>query len=723
MRGLYDLLDEHRARTSLHLSSVYGSSTAGTHQWRTERDALARSFEERLAGMSIGDLPLCFGRLDMAGGGRFHIGRLALSDEHHEPLLVDWRAPAAQPFYQATAGDPQGVVRRRHLLTRGREVISLDDEVFDLESLSERDRAGLQGDAALLAALSRERTGRMGDIVATIQADQDRIIRSELAGALVVQGGPGTGKTVVALHRAAYLLYTHRRQLAGSGVLIVGPNGVFLRYIEQVLPSLGETGALLLTPGELFPGVTARRSDPPDVARVKGDLRMVDVLRKAVADRQRVPRQDLTVNFEGERLRLDRRTLRSIRSAARRSRRPHNRGREVVERLVLDALAAQLEEPSRRADLRRTRAFREAMERLWPLLSPQELLNDLFGFPALLRSAAPDLSAAEREALARPRRPSAADVDWSAQDVALLDEAAEILGTPATGRRRRGRGAQEAYARRVLAGLDLGFPVDAEAMAARYAGERGPEPLTERARADGTWAFGHVIVDEAQELSAMEWRVLFRRCPSRSMTIVGDLAQAGVAWRPSSWAEVLDLHARGRWRVAELTVNYRTPREIMDVAAAVLARSDPGVVPPVAMRDAGETPWVERVQTLDGQLVDAVRRELDMIGTGRLAVLTPAARRDEVESAVRGALPEAVTGSVLDSPVAVLAVKEAKGLEFDAVVLVEPGEIVRESERGLSDLYVALTRATRRLGVLYTQLLPPELAALPGNGPGQPSGQ
>ncbi|MGH9039591.1 MAG: HelD family protein [Acidimicrobiia bacterium] len=671
------------------------------------------SFEKRLAGMSIGDLPLCFGRLDMVGGGRFHVGRLALADDHHEPLLVDWRAPAAQPFYQATAGDPQGVIRRRHLLTKGREVISLDDEVFDLDALSDSERDGLQGDAALLAALRKERTGRMGDIVATIQADQDRIIRSELAGALVVQGGPGTGKTAVALHRAAYLLYTHRRQLAGSGVLVVGPNGVFLRYIEQVLPSLGETGALLLTPGELFPGVTARRADPPEVARVKGDLRMADALRKAVSDRQRMLRQDLTVDFEGERLRLDRRTARTIRAAARRSRRPHNRAREVVERLVMDALGSQLEDSSRRFGLRRTRAFKEVMERVWPLLSPQELLNDLFGFPALLRSAAPHLSAGERESLRRDRRPNAADVDWSVQDIALLDEAAEILGTPATGRRRRRRGAQEAYARRVLAGLDLGFPVDAEAMAARYAGEQGPEPLSVRARADRTWAFGHVIVDEAQELSAMEWRVLFRRCPSRSMTIVGDLAQAGVTWRPESWSDVFERHARGRWRVAELKVNYRTPREIMDLAATVLAASDPGIEPPVAMREAGEAPWARQLATpFDGELVDAVRRELEVIGTGRLAILTPAARRAEVESVVQGALPEAVTGGVLDSPVAVLAVKEAKGLEFDSVVLVEPGEIVRESERGLSDLYVALTRATRRLGVVHSQPLPDVLDAL-----------
>jgi DNA helicase IV len=301
------------------------------------------------------------------------------------------------------------------------------------------------------------------------------------------------------------------------------------------------------------------------------------------------------------------------------------------------------------------------------------------------------------------------------EDVALLDEAAEILGAPATGRRRRGRGAQEAYARRVLAGLDLGFPVDAEAMAARYAGEKGPEPLSVRARADRTWAFGHVIVDEAQELSPMVWRALFRRCPSKSMTIVGDLAQAGIAWRPSSWAEVLDRHAQGRWRVAELTVNYRTPREIMDVAASVLATSDPGVEPPVAMRDAGEEPWVQEVgRALDGQLVDAVRAELDVIGTGRLAVLTPAARREEVEWILREALPESVTGGVLDSPVAVLSVKEAKGLEFDSVVLVEPSEIVGESERGLSNLYVALTRTTRRLGVVHSGPLPPELA---GFGP------
>src|SRR5207237_1643555 len=251
------------------------------------------NLENRLAALDIGDLPLCFGRLDMHDAARYHVGRLGLSEADYEPLLVDWRAPAAQPFYRATAADPQGVVRRRHLLTHGREVVGLDDEVFDLDALSETEQATLHGDAALLAALRKGRTGRMGDIVATIQAEQDRVIRADLAGVLVVEGGPGTGKTAVALHRAAYLLYTHRARLTGHRLLVLGPNGVFLRYIEQVLPSLGETGVLLSTPSELFPGLEARHHDPPATARVKTAPRIVKMLRRAAAEPPRRPPADL----------------------------------------------------------------------------------------------------------------------------------------------------------------------------------------------------------------------------------------------------------------------------------------------------------------------------------------------------------------------------------------------------------------------------------------------
>ena len=566
---LYQRLDQLRARASGHLAGVLQAGAAGTPQWRSERDSLAQAFSDRIAGLDIGDLPVCFGRIDLGAGSRFHIGRLALSDDTHEPLLIDWRAPAARPFYQATARDPQGVVRRRHLLTRGREVTGLDDEVFDLSALSEDEQAGLRGDAALLAALRRPRTGRMGDIVATIQAEQDRVIRADLPGVLVVEGGPGTGKTAVALHRAAYLLYTHRARLAGMGVLLVGPNATFLRYIEEVLPALGETGVVLLTPGELFPGVVARRHDPPLTAKIKGDTRMVGLLRRAVADRQRMPRAELSLLFEGQRLKLSRRKAGEIRARARRGGRPHNQARATVERLVLDALVPQvpavvvsrLEEdfdspgPSGgegfadavdelvRKQLRRTRGFKELMERLWPVLTPQELLNDLFGFAALLRSAGPNLSDAERAALERPRERDVTEVAWSVEDVPLLDEAAVLLGEvvgPSGSRRRRDRARKRnlALAREMLVGLDLQVPVDAATVVDRWSAAEGVLTVAERAARDRTWEFGHVIVDEAQELSPMAWRVLFRRCPGKSMTVVGDLAQAGVPWAPRRWSDL-----------------------------------------------------------------------------------------------------------------------------------------------------------------------------------------
>ena len=735
---LYARLAEVRAKLYAELGRIR-SSPGGTHQWRSERDALALNLESRLAALDIGDLPLCFGRLDMNEGARYHVGRLGLSEADYEPLLVDWRAPAAQPFYRATAADPQGVVRRRHLLTHGREVMGLDDEVFDLDALSETEQATLHGDAALLAALRKGRTGRMGDIVATIQAEQDRVIRADVAGVLVVEGGPGTGKTAVALHRAAYLLYTHRARLAGNGVLVIGPNAVFLRYIEQVLPSLGETGVLLATPGEFYPLVTARRHDPPATARVKSDLRMVKVLRRAVADRQRVPREDLHLPYDKLDLVLDRAICRRARDAGRRSNRPHNPARETVERILLVALLDQVRagltelrgsEPEADEldeiwdELRRSREFRFAMERIWPLLAAPELLNDLFGTPALINSAGRSvLQAEEREALFRERCRDLTAVDWSVEDVPLLDEAAELLGLPPArarraarrraGRRRRGA----SFARAVLEGLRLDMPIDPELLAERYAGEERVLSVAERARLDRTWEFGHVIVDEAQELSPMAWRVLFRRCPSRSMTVVGDLAQTGASWGPASWAELFDRHAANRWRKAELTVNYRTPAEIMEVATAVLATAAPGVAPPHSMREEGVPPWAVRATADDlvNVVAGAVRQELEEIGDGRLAVIAPTADAERLAKELSAALPETTVGdhtAPLDAIVAVLDVAETKGLEFDGVIVVEPAAIVAESERGMSDLYVALTRATRRLGVVHTEPLPKEMEGL-----------
>ncbi|HEX6967255.1 MAG TPA: helicase, partial [Micromonosporaceae bacterium] len=326
---LYDRLDELRARTADRLAAAL-RETGGTPQARSERESLVARHTEQLAQLDAIEHGLCFGRLDLADGERRYIGRIGIFDDadDYRPLLIDWRAPAARPFYLATAAAPDGVRRRRHIRTRLRKVLSVDDEVLDLTA-AQPGQATLTNETVLLAALNAQRTGRMSDIVETIQAEQDHIIRAPLDGVLVVQGGPGTGKTAVALHRAAYLLYTYRQQLATTGVLVVGPNETFLGYISQVLPSLAETSVLLRTPGDLFPGVTARRTEPARAAEIKGRTEMVQVLTRAIEDRQCVPDDFLEISIDRGTLhenvlRLDRDTCLAARERARRCGRPHN---------------------------------------------------------------------------------------------------------------------------------------------------------------------------------------------------------------------------------------------------------------------------------------------------------------------------------------------------------------------------------------------------------------
>ncbi|GGK95184.1 DNA helicase [Sphaerisporangium melleum] len=740
---LYDRLDAVRRNAETALSQEHGRGAAGgTHQARLERDVFSHEHARRVAQLNAVERGLCFGRIDDTEDDTYYIGRVGLRDDQGELVLIDWRAPAARPFYIATPSDPGPLVRRRHLHTRGRTVVGLDDEVFDLARMSEPDRGTLVGEAALMAALRRERTGRMGDIVATIQAEQDQVIRSGMAGALVVQGGPGTGKTVAALHRAAYLLYAHRDTLERRGVLVVGPNAMFLRYIGQVLPSLGETDVVLTTVGELYPGVRATAADEPRTAVVKGGPRMVEVLRAAVRDRQRVPDGDLEVQVptktsvrggvevvvERMALRVDHATCVRARDRARAVRNPHNVARKLFVDSALTALALdearRLDRPLEGDDLRyaraalwQTREVREALDALWPYLTPQRLLGDLFADPGALRSAGASLTPEERAALARP-----AGSPWTVDDVPLLDEAAELLGEDDAGaraaaRRAAGRERAEAelYAREVLvvsgvADLEV---MDAAALADRH-DDGGPATTTaQRAERDRTWAYGHVIVDEAQELSAMAWRAIMRRVPARSLTIVGDIAQTGSAAGARSWGEMLDPYVGGRWREARLMINYRTPAEIMEVAADVLKAVAPDQEPPLSVRDGEAPPRALRVARDDllPTLPHLVRSELTEIGEGRLAVLTCDARHGEVAAAIPEAA-SALTADALDSPAVVLTVTQAKGLEFDSVVIVEPGEILAQSPKGGQDLYVAITRATRRLTVLHTGDLPPALARL-----------
>ncbi|WP_182360395.1 HelD family protein [Tomitella gaofuii] len=734
---MYTRLDHLRSDTRERLSRVLLES-GGTPQARSERESYTQLYTDDIVRYDAAEHGLCFGRLDMADGETRHVGRIGIRDEddYATPLLLDWRAPLARPFYLATALSPDGVARRRHLRTRNRRVTGLSDEHLSGDGATapggtgDAASAGVAGEEALLAALDQARTGRMSDIVETIQGQQDTIIRSGHRGVLVVQGGPGTGKTAVALHRAAYLLYTHRKQLARSGVLVIGPNPTFLEYIARVLPSLGETGVLLSTIGDLYPGVTATASEDRTAAAVKGSLDVIAVLKKAVRDRQTVPADPVTVRFDGYPLRIDKKICTKARGRARSSRRPHNLARPLFRSMVIDALADQLAETigtsvvdgsnllsaadlsDIRRDLRQDEAVRAEIDALFPELTPQQVLSELFASEDRLRSAAPGLDDEQVAALLRPVASGFADAD-----APLLDELAELLGVDDSAEHERERSRwrrQIADAQGALDILTGSAPqdledeldpeilmaydlIDASELARRHDTAES-RTAAERAAEDRTWAFGHVIVDEAQELSPMAWRMLMRRSPNRWMTVVGDTAQTGAVDGAASWDDVLSPYVAQRWRLAELTVNYRTPGEIMTVAAPLLAAIDPDQTPPVSVRDAGHAP--ESIATeperID-QTVAAVVAALPPVGTA--AVLCPPDLVDSLQH--------------LDGErVEVMPVADVKGLEFDSVIVVEPDAIIGGSERGRADLYVALTRATQRLVVVHSRALPRELTGL-----------
>jgi DNA helicase IV len=721
---LYGRLDALRAQTRDRLAEVRRVGPSGSPQNRSERDAFATLYEDRLARLEAVEDRLAFGRLDLSEGGRRYIGRIGLNDEDHTSMLTDWRAPAAQSFYRATSARPDGVVQRRHLVTRGRRVTGVEDEVLDLDVLADEESAerlgALSGEGALLAALAARRTGRMGDIVATIQAEQDAIIRAELAGALVVQGGPGTGKTAVALHRAAYLLYAHRRVLERSGVLLLGPSRTFLRYIDQVLPSLGETGVVSTTVSELYPGIAATGEEDDVVAEIKGRLLWRRVVERAVRQRERVPDRPTSVTIDGRTVVVRPNDVRSAIAHARRGHRPHNQARVTFVRDMLGRLAEQYVSqlgwsvaPDERGEiveeLRTTREIKIALNLAWMPLTPQGLVSGLLSRPDRLEAAAPELSAHERAALLRP-----ADAPWTPADVPLLDEAAELLGEDDQAARAQARqdatqrAAELDYARQVLEQSGSGL-VSAELLADRFA-STGPALTTaERAAADRTWTYGHVVVDEAQELSPMAWRMVLRRVPTRSLTVVGDVAQTSTAAGTRAWATTFDRALAGGWRLAELTVNYRTPSSVARTAERVGRAAGLPLSPTTSARDVEDALRVEHVGAAD--LPDAVARHAraaladvrDASGAGRVAVIAP----PDLVRALSAVLPEAGVNRAgapdLDAPLTLMTPTQSKGLEFDVVVLVEPADVLK---RGAGDLYVAMTRPTQTLRVVHTRALP-----------------
>jgi DNA helicase IV len=630
-----------------------------------------------------------------------HIGRIGVLDQDYSPLVIDWRAPAAAPFYRSTPVDPGRVVRRRVIRSKGRRVLGVEDDLMrpELTAYLDGEELPVVGDGALMAALGQARTHSMRDIVASIQAEQDLVIRAPAASVTHVEGGPGTGKTAVALHRAAYLLYQDRRRYAG-GILIVSPTPLLVAYTEGVLPSLGEEGQVAIRAlGSLVEGVEATVYDTPAVARVKGSARMLKVLRKAARgalETEDAPTRLRVVAF-GRRLELDAEDLKEIRRSALGGTAPVNLLRPRARKLLLDALwersgaGTRHTDPELAAELRSSfddditseDDFIAFLDAWWPELTPSAVLDAMADERRLGRWARRVLNQGEVRRLARSLRRDGRSV----HDIALLDELQAVLGTPARPRKRR-----ELDPLDQLTGLEELMPVREESQR-----ERAERLAQERVE------YAHVIVDEAQDLTPMQWRMVGRRGRHATWTVVGDPAQS--SWSdPDEAAEARDeaLGSRPRRRF-ELTVNYRNPAEIADLASRVLALAMPGSTAPRAVRSTGVEPRFAVARGGLGETVRAEARRLLERVDGTVGVVVAMQRREEARRWLDG----------LGDRVVALGSLEAKGLEYDATVVVSPAEIADESPAGLRVLYVTLTRATQQLTVVSGERDEPDSLGVP----------
>jgi UvrD-like helicase C-terminal domain/UvrD/REP helicase N-terminal domain len=630
-----------------------------------------------------------------------HIGRIGVLDEDFAPLVIDWRAPAAAPFYRSTPVDPGRVVRRRVIRSKGHRVLGVEDDLMRPELTAHLDGRELAavGDGALMAALGRARSHTMRDIVSSIQAEQDLVIRAPAASVTYVEGGPGTGKTAVALHRAAYLLYQDRRRYAG-GILIVSPTPLLVAYTEGVLPSLGEEGQVAIRAiGSLVDGVEADLYDAPSVARVKGSARMLRVLRKAArgALEANGSPERLRVVVFGRRLELDAAELGRIRDIALNGTAPVNLLRPRARRLLLDALwersgaVGRHSDPELAAELRSSfdedvteeDSFTGFLDAWWPELTPRQVLTAMADERRLGRWSRRVLNPGEVRRVARSLRRDG----HSVHDIALLDELQAVLGTPARPRRPR-----EIDPLDQLTGLEELMPVREESQ--RERAERLAQERTE---------YAHVIVDEAQDLTPMQWRMVGRRGRHATWTVVGDPAQS--SWSdPDEAAQARDeaLGTRPRRRFT-LTVNYRNPAEIADLASRVLALAMPGAEPPAAVRSTGVRPRFAVVHDALGKTARAEAARLLGLVDGTVGVVVAMQRREEAARWLAG----------LGDRVVALGSLEAKGLEYDATVVVSPAEIADESPAGLRVLYVALTRATQQLTVVSADRDEPDAEGVP----------
>ncbi|HEU5152342.1 MAG TPA: ATP-binding domain-containing protein [Iamia sp.] len=677
------------AAEQAHVAAAYAHLAAMASTTRRVADAARRAGEDGEVDSSIAaahlgqrlrhldpDVPgLVFGRIDEEAGARWHVGRRHVEDAAGDAVVVDWRAPVSIPFYRATPVDPQALARRRRFLVDGKDVLDLFDEVFDDPDLAGEVRAAGIPDP-LLAELERSRTGAMRDIVATIAAEQDEVIRADLDTCLIVQGGPGTGKTAVGLHRAAFLLYEHRERLDRDGVLVVGPNPVFLRYISQVLPSLGEAAARQSTVERLVAGAVdqhVRAVDGPARAALLGDARMAAVVEAAVTGQRRPPTADVVIGTPWGRITLPADAVAAVLDEIAGRGVPWTVGRGAVRtRLVALAVEAHLARhpdveggpPGLEAGIRTSPDLRAALATLWPSAGAATLVRRLLTSRTALRRAATGILDAEEQALLlRAAAPRLDEERWTAAEAVVVDEAVHrIDGVPRT--------------------------------------------------------YGHLVADEAQDLSPMALRALARRCPSASMTILGDLAQATEPAATASWDETLrHLGSPPTARREDLSVGYRVPAAAMALADRLLPRVAPGLAPTRSVRVGGREPRRLAVADPDGLEAAAVAAVEDLAAAwSSVGVVVPGPeRRDALGRALVAAGVDAGQGvrAVTGAPVSVVSPAEAKGLEFDGVVVVEPARFAEEALDEAAAgrlLYIALTRAVQELVVVHAEPLPAELA-------------
>ena len=698
-------LDELRAEARRALTEVE-RNRGGSHQAVFERDVFAHAAATRRAELDSADDGLVFGRLDHTDGTTLRIGRIGVRTAELDPLVVDWRAPAAAAFYRATPVEPLDIARRRTITSSGRKVTGINDELLDPDGAGRLETSSVVGEGSFLTALARERGPHMLDIAATIAREQDEIIRAKDDGAVLVTGGPGTGKTAVALHRVAYLMYAHRDRYARRGVLVVGPSGVFIRNISQVLPTLGETSATLASLGELVPGAATTRTDPPDVAVAKGSAAMAGVLRHTVdrVARARPPR-DLRLTYRGHEVVVPASAIEGRLRQLMGSSRAHNSLRRAAATALGDLVWSTWSRAARATDWRQdTRSalreelsfslaeeprFRALLDDVWPVLTGRQVLD-------ALRSGAVPVAEVARGRL-HPEQVALLADTWGAADwpdpsdhddddpptvpltvaeVALLDELVDLLGDTPSG---DPYGAPEEEVEDEYEEI-----AEVTTFADRTA-RRGARPFDEAHR-----GYAHVVVDEAQDVSPMQWRMLARRGRGATWTVVGD-------WAQSAWSNVDDIRtamhaAVGRRGVTEfeLTTNYRTTGSVAELAARILQHVDPTLAPPRAVRDRGDEVQVHAsVTDLRTALLAATAELLDAM-PGSVGVIAPHTLAEDARAWLAG----------VDSRLVVVNPWEAKGLEYDGCVVLAPEALVAEASAGMRALYVAVTRATRRLVVL-----------------------